>query len=363
MAVPRSVADAFAGREDFQYPATRSLRKLAGGLADVVQLHNLHGGYFDLRVLPRLSSQIPVVVTAHDMWLATGHCAQTLDSDRWLQGCGDCPHLETYPAVRRDATAANWRFKRAIYDSAEICLASPSRWLAGRLERSMLATAIVESRVVPNGVDLEVFAPGDGRDERARLALPEGLIMLFVGSAARTSSWRDFESLRAAAKVIGQRVHGIILVVGDDGQPETYGGMTINYAGRVAADELAAYYRASDLYVHPARVDTFPTAVLEALASGIPVVATAVGGIPEQLRPESGVLVPPNDPTALAAALENLAGDEPGRTRIGRAARADAVERFDVRQQVETYLRWFAELTEGIPRAGGGTTFGGQPDG
>ena len=43
--------------------------------------------------------------------------------------------------------------------------------------------------------------------------------MLFVGSAARTSSWRDFESLRAAAKVIGQRVHGIILVVGDDGQP------------------------------------------------------------------------------------------------------------------------------------------------
>ena len=83
-------------------------------------------------------------------------------------------------------------------------------------------------------------------------------------------------------------------------------------------------------------------------------VATAVGGIPEQLRPESGVLVPPNDPAALAAALENLAGDEPGRTRIGRAARADAVERFDVRQQVETYLRWFAELTEGIPRAGGG---------
>src|SRR5437588_771272 len=63
------------GLEDFDHPATWRLLELAGGRPDLVLLLNLHGGYFDLRALPWLCREVPVVVSPRDSWLFTGHCA------------------------------------------------------------------------------------------------------------------------------------------------------------------------------------------------------------------------------------------------------------------------------------------------
>ena len=81
---PGVLLDAARGREDFRFPASHRVLELPPKPPDVLHLHNLHGGYFDLRVLPELSQGQPTVVTMHDEWLYTGHCAYTLDSERWL---------------------------------------------------------------------------------------------------------------------------------------------------------------------------------------------------------------------------------------------------------------------------------------
>ncbi len=70
------------GYEDFDYPGTPAIPTLGGAPADIVHLHNLHGGYFDLRCLPEISVATPCVLTAHDTWLASGHCAYALDCTR-----------------------------------------------------------------------------------------------------------------------------------------------------------------------------------------------------------------------------------------------------------------------------------------
>ena len=94
---------------------------------------------------------------------------------------------------------------------------------------------------------------------------------------------------------------------------------------------VAGYYRASDVYLHPARADTFPTAVLESLACGVPVVATDVGGIPEQVKslwasknapfsPPSlatGILVGTEDTTGMGRAIDLLLLQEDLRGRLG----------------------------------------------
>jgi hypothetical protein len=82
-----------AGLEDFDHPSTWDLLSLTRGEPSIVHLHNLHGDYFDLRYLPTLSRQVPCVVSMHDAWLLSGHCAHSLDCDRWLRGCGKCPYL------------------------------------------------------------------------------------------------------------------------------------------------------------------------------------------------------------------------------------------------------------------------------
>ena len=68
-----------------------ALPDFGGPAADVLHLHNLHGGYFDLRHLPRLSPRLPVVVTLHDTWLTSGHCAYTLECERWRDGLRRLP--------------------------------------------------------------------------------------------------------------------------------------------------------------------------------------------------------------------------------------------------------------------------------
>ena len=341
---PGALWDAWRGREDFRYPDTRSLLQLTPAIPDVAVLHNLHGGYFDLRQLPRLSAATEVLLSPHDLWLATGHCAHALDGDRWEHGCGSCPHLLRYPAVRRDDTHRNWLRKQDIYARSTVRVIAPSRWLLARLERSVLAPAIVDSRVVPYGVDLTVFRPGDSAAARSRLGLrAEARVLVMAGRSLRTNVWKDFETLKAALSALGTPT--TLLVLGDDGPTEVAGRGEIRFVGDAQPGDVADYLRAADVYVHPARADTFPLGVLEALATGTPVVATVTGGIPEQVRDrDTGLLVPERSPRALADALETILADAGLRARLGAAAATDASDRFDLEDQISAHLEWYAEL-------------------
>ncbi len=65
------------------------------------------------------------------MWLLTGHCAHPFDCERWRTGCGECPYLDTYVAIRADRSAENARIKREALRGGRLRLATPSRWLDG----------------------------------------------------------------------------------------------------------------------------------------------------------------------------------------------------------------------------------------
>jgi glycosyltransferase involved in cell wall biosynthesis len=350
IADPGALLDYRRGREGFRFPGTHRLLALTDEPPDVVHAHNLHGGYFDLRVLPWLSRQVPLILTLHDAWLLSGHCAHSFSCDRWLTGCGRCPDLSIPPAVRRDATAYNWQRKRDILARSRLYVATPSRWLMDRVERSIVAPAVVEARVIPHGVDTGVFRPGDRSAARADLGLaPDALIILTTAVQLQRNRWKDFSTLADAVALVaerwtGRRLH--VVVAGTSGPPGHFGRAEVRYVPYqrdIAA--LATYYQAADVYLHAARADTFPTAVLEALASGIPVVASRVGGIPEQIEEgRSGFVVPATDPAALAARLQLVLSDERLRARLGATGAERARARFHFERHVTEYLDWYAEL-------------------
>src|SRR5262245_53409267 len=151
--------DRWRGIEDFHFPATTRLVELIRRRPDIIHAHNLHGGYFDLRALPELGEIAPIILTLHDEWTFTGHCAYTFGCDRWESGCGRCPHLGTFPSIERDATAYNLKRKHEIYSLSRFYLAAPSSWLLNKATRSILQPGIVEARLIPYGIDLTIFNP------------------------------------------------------------------------------------------------------------------------------------------------------------------------------------------------------------
>lgn len=350
---PRRAVRRLRGQEDFDFPGTQVVVDTARSV-DLVHLHNLHGGYFDLRLLPAVSAEAAVLLTLHDGWLMSGHCAHSLACDRWVNGCGHCPDLSLYPALLRDGTAANWRRKQAVMGSVRrLHVATPSAWLMERVHRSLLADHVVESKVIANGVDTSAFAPRDRARARDGLGLPvDATIILAAANGLRSNVYKDYATLEAALRTIAAdtRQDVLVLLLGDAHEDIRLGSMTLRFIPMIrSTDVMAAYYNAADLFVHAARADTFPTAVLEALASGLPVVGSRVGGIPEQViahgpLDHTGLLVPPADPGALAAAITRLLDDPRERGAIGDAAARDARTRFDGARQAKAYVDWATQI-------------------
>ncbi len=354
------------GIEDFHYPGTRVLLELPPRTPEVLHLHNLHNQYFDVRELPALSRAVPTVLTLHDQWIVTGHCAHALDCTRWETGCGQCPHLDTYPSVLRDATHYNWSRKHRLAAESALHVAVPSMWLFNLVSRSQMARSFKSLRLIRQGVDLGMFSPGDRVAARARLGLPTDLdrpVVLLLADSLRDLSWKGGAWVREALDRFVTKAHGqhtALLAVGGTVGMEWTSTLPVRFVGAVNDDAtMAACYRAADVFVHPSRFENYPNAIMESLACGTPVVATAVGGVPEQVRPVdgpsashgTGALVPSFDAEGLAAAIEQLLSLDPAsQARMRAAARDDAQLRFDAREMERTYLAWYQQLAPGARR-------------
>lgn len=349
-AEPRAAWERWRGLENFDFPASAQLLQLPPQPPQLLHLHNLHGDYFDLRALPALSRQLPTLITLHDEWLFTGHCAYTFGSDRWQHGCQHCPDLEIYPPLSRDTTAKNWQRKREILARSRVYVAAPSRWLLDEVAASILEPAVIERRLIPNGIDLDIFKPGDQAAARHALGLPQDAdIVLFVGSSTRSNHFKDYATIeRAMERLAAQpRARQLVMVcLGEAAPHEQRGAVTLWFAGfeRDPA-RVALYYQAADVYLHAARAEAFGCTIAEAMACQTPVIATAVGGIPELiLEGKTGWLTPPGDAAAIAARLPQLLADREKLRTLGEQAAAHARAHFDLNQQVESYLAWYREM-------------------
>lgn len=154
---------------------------------------------------------------------------------------------------------------------------------------------------------------------------------IIFGYAARFETWKGPQVLiesfaRIAAKYPTTRLR----LAGSGPELETLRDM-VHKLGISARCEFVAPYAGSDakyafmkgldVFVHPSFAEGLPNSVMEAMACGLPIIATNVGGVPDMLTPESGIMVPANDVEALASALEHLAGDAVLRKRMGESSR------------------------------------------
>ena len=355
---PVMLWDRWRGHDVIRYPGTSILLDVPPEPVDIVHCHNLHAGYFDLHFLPRLSQRVPVVLSLHDEWILTGHCAYTLGCERWRSGCGSCPDLDVYPPIRRDATATNWKIKHKIYNDSKLFVTTASQWLMSRAHQSMLASGIVSSKVIPYAIDLTIFHQGDQNKARGALGLPSDSTVLFASASnIRSNQFKDFETIKKAVQKLSTQVTAknlILIALGSDGPSEKFGRAEIKFVPfQKDPETVAKYYQAADLFLHAAHSEAWGLTITEALACGTPVIATAVGGISEQIRcldtghandRATGILVPPRDSDAMARATVRLLSDADLRQQMSDNAAHDAQLRFGLERYVAEYLQWYGDV-------------------
>ena len=346
---PRRWWESQRGFEDYNFPGSKFLLKLLQVTPDILHFHNLHGGYFDLGILPDLTSQIPTVLTLHDEWIYTGHCAYTLGCSRWEIGCGSCPDLTISPPIRRDATKQNWQRKAAVYAKSCLYLVAPSSWLMNRALKSSVFKGVLDWKVIPNGVDISVFHPAPKSAARQELGLPPNAwISLFVGFNTRSNRFKDYRTIESAitqASAQSRRPHYLVCV-GEAGKEQRRDLGVIRFVDYESdRNKLARYYQSADVYLQASHADNFPTTILEAMACETPVVATRVGGIPEQIEDgTTGFLVPAQDPGAMAERIMQLQDDEPRRKAMSVKASQRVRKHFSLERMVDGYLDWYKEI-------------------
>jgi len=162
---------------------------------------------------------------------------------------------------------------------------------------------------------------------------------------------KDFEAMGAVIGSVGSRrweCEIIFLCVGQAGPTESVGSAKVISLGYTAArEQVAGYYQSADLFVHAAKVDNFPLTIMEAMACGLPVVATEVGGIPEQVEEgRTGWLVPLRDVEALVSRVSQLIEQPAVRQTMGRAAAEKAVTTYALERMVSSYEDWYAEILD-----------------
>lgn len=341
----------YNGYDDFQFPGSRNLLEQVPRKPDLIHLWNLHGGYFDLRILPELSKEVPVVIDLQDNWAFTGHCGYFRDCDRWENGCKPCKYMHSPPAIRRDHAHENWSLKRTIYSQSNIYVKAPCKWTYDRIPRSILATGMRDIRLITNSVDTSTFFPTDRLAVRRKLDLPEDArILMYAAQSIEGSFYKDFPTLKAAMELLAKRdwpQRVIFLTVGGAekkqgriGSIETLGLPFVH-----DREALADLYRASDVFVHAGLEEVWGLTMTEAMACGTPVVASAVGGIPEQVwHEQNGLLVPPQDPPMLAAALERICTDDALRARLSQDAARIARDHFGVKLATDRHLDYYESI-------------------
>jgi glycosyltransferase involved in cell wall biosynthesis len=200
-----------------------------------------------------------------------------------------------------------------------------------------------------NGIDPgDVASPDTRAAARRLLSLPDDAFA--VGSVARLDPVKDLATLLTAFAGLAQaRPDARLVLVGDGPERERLEAATresglqdrVHFLG--ARDDVRSLLPGLDAYVNSSTYEGVSLTIVEAMATGLPVVATRVGGTPEVLEHNvNGRLVPAGGADALAAALEDLAGSEAERRRLGRAARETVERRFRFDDMRDTYARAYA---------------------
>ncbi len=325
--------------QSFALPMERAFRE-----ADVAHYHIIHDGFFSLHALPMLARMKPSVWTWHDPWPMTGHCVYSMGCDRWRTGCGACPDLSLFFAMKQDRTAQAHKTKRDIIRKTDIDIVLASQYM---LDMARISPAGANARLhhIPFGLDLDLYRPRDRVAARRRFGIDDGRVVISL--RAISSTFKGLPEFVEAINRLDTRVPIAILSFQETGYFNNHiGRHQIVELGWVKDDRtMVDALNATDIFAMPSTAEAFGLMAIEAMAVGLPVVVFEGTSLPEVVfAPDAGVAVPMRDARALAAAFKRLIEDPQERRVRGDRSRALAERHYGQALFVERLVKLYRDV-------------------
>jgi glycosyltransferase involved in cell wall biosynthesis len=332
--------------ESTHFTKANLLKELSSFKPHVVHLHSFYG-HFEYQLIAEVSQLYPTCFTPHDP-RPIGTMAIPCWDCQWAKRCLRCPLV---PLRRRRTIILNpyyWqrRMKRKVHSqcSPDLFLAFPSAWIGERFKGTELVR--FPSEVIPNGVDIALFWPvKDAKERLGWSQLQPTILYLAHSPAVGATDPRKGHLFLAKAfveQVLPQHPTAKLMVIGE--------GMIGNHPqiqglGIIPHDLLPLYYSAADIFVAPTLADNLPYSILEAMACGKPVIASRVGGVPEEVEHGvTGLLVQKANVQELGSAILQML-ENPEAAEMGNRGRKRVEEHFSMGGFIERYESLYRKLS------------------
>lgn len=308
--------------------------------ADIIHCHNLHGNFFPLGALKKIAASKPVVWTLHDMWSFTGHNVWGYDMPREsVMAPSAIPLISATPALLWPNQAFLYREKKRIYAKTPLTLVPVSEWLTREVQTSILKEKT--SHIIYNGIDTHTFQPKEKVASRTALGLPlDKKIVIFVSTGGKYNPQKGWAYTQDLIKDYQNASDLLFVCIGGSKQEDDNEGPVrhVNYVGD--PETLARYYSAADIFLFTSVVENFPLVVLEAMATGLPILSFDVGGVKEAVSHGiHGYIAKYKDGKDLAHGLQTLLRNSPETLlAISTACRQKAEAFFRTEVMTRRYL-------------------------
>ena len=277
--------------------------------ADVIYLHWINNYTISISSLKKiLELRKPVYWFMHDMWPITGGCHYALGCEKYTYNCMACPMMSQRRGAskQKDISYHQFREKLCLREFKNLRFLTPSQWLAERVKDSSIFGDF-EVGVSRNVLDTDKFIIRNKAEARKRLGLPIEKKFILFGADNISSPYKGWELLKGALMKPMDDVACVLYGSCDiDVQNEI--GIEVFSLGRISdKDKLIDVYNSCDVFVTPSLADNYPNVLIEALACGLPVVASDIGGIPEIVEDGfNGRLVSPLTSDNFKSAIEDV---------------------------------------------------------
>lgn len=321
------------------------IRKIKNIKPDIIHLHNLHGYYINIELLLEylVQSKIPTVITIHDCWLFTGHCAHftKVQCVKWKSECHDCPLSKSYPRSLIDNSGYNFKLKKAILSRFDdLHIVTVSKWLGNVVKDSFLGRYNIST--ISNGIDINKFRI---LNEPISIKSVDDNVKVILGVS---SSWYDDKGLQdyySLSKILPKNV--ILCLVGlDEKQRKKLPSNITGISKTRNVEELVRLYNRAEIVLSLSKSETFGLTIVEGYACGTPAIVYDNTALPELITDKTGIIVPNGDVHSVKKAICKMLNF--GKEKYSTACRKLACEKYNDKYCFSRYYKLYSEILKSI---------------